>query len=168
MSWAGLETMMYRIASKCSPLFFTLLLAMPAVAQQPSRPQTHDIVWTWSKRCSGDHKLNVTVRLDEKVLYRGVLPVCRGSRDAEDGRVQFHFAGGHNFQGEYPTGTTDRIEGDIWQAGGDPDDLILGISFATAKQILLNTCTSPNQTSRLHRNSTRVFSSPPIPFRFDD
>jgi hypothetical protein len=81
----------------------------------------------------------VTVRLDSKVLYRDVLPICRGSRNSEDGRVEFHFIGGHSFQGEYHTHSTDSIEGDIWQAGGEPDALILGISFDTGKQILLNT-----------------------------
>lgn len=35
--------------------------------------------------------------------------------------------------------TTDSIEGDIWQAGGEPDALIIGISFDTGKQILLKT-----------------------------
>jgi hypothetical protein len=86
----------------------------------------------------GNQKLGVTVRLDHKVLYRGVLSICHGSRDEEDGRVEFHFAGGHTFQGEYHTRSTDSIEGDIWQASGDPDALILGISFDAGKQILLN------------------------------
>jgi hypothetical protein len=131
---------MYRITAKCSLLLITALVAASACAQKSSsRSEPTEIVWTWSKRCSGDHKLGVTVRLDSRVLYRGVLPICRGSRDAQGGRVEFHFAGGHNFQGEYPTRSTNRIEGDIWQAEGDPDDSILGISFATAKQILLNT-----------------------------
>jgi hypothetical protein len=56
--------------------------------------------------------------------------------------VEFHFAGGHTFQGEYITRSTDSIEGDIWQAGGEPDALILGISLidtGTHKQVLLNT-----------------------------
>jgi hypothetical protein len=85
--------------------------------------------------CSSD----LTVRLDRKVLYRGVVPICRGSRDTEDGRVAFHFAGGHAFQGKCHTRSTDIVEGDIWQAGGEPDALILGLSFDTGKQILLNT-----------------------------
>jgi hypothetical protein len=120
-------------------LFLAVLIALPSLAQQPSSPpEKNEVVWTWSKRCNDDRKLGVTVRLDSKVLYRGVLPICRGSRDAEDGRVEFHFIGGHSF-GEYHTRSTDSIEGDIWQAGGEPDALILGISFATGKQILLNT-----------------------------
>jgi hypothetical protein len=129
-----------RLIANRVQLFLTLLIAVPSLAQQPtSLPEKSDVVWTWSKRCNGDHKLGVTVRLDSKVLYRGVLPICRGSRDAEDGRVEFHFIGGHSFQGEYHTRSTDSIEGDIWQAGGEPDALILGISFDAGKQILLNT-----------------------------
>jgi hypothetical protein len=121
-------------------LFLAVLIPVPSLAQQPSSlPGKSEVAWTWSKRCNGDHKLGLTVRLDGKVLYRGVLPICRGSRDAEDGRVEFRFVGGHSFQGEYHTRSTDSIEGDIWQAGGEPDALILGISFDTGKQILLNT-----------------------------
>lgn len=119
--------------------FITILLTATAVAQQPtSRRETPEVVWTWSKHCDGTQKLGVTVRLDRKVLYRGVLPICHGSRNAEDGRVEFHFEGGHLFQGEYRTRSTDSIQGDIWQAGGEPDALILGISFYTKNQILLN------------------------------
>ncbi len=134
------------------------MAAVLAVAQQPSSlPEKRDVVWTWSKRCNDDHKLGVTVRLDRKVLYRGVLPICRGSRDAEDGRVEFHFAGGHTFQGEYRTRSTDSIEGDIWQAGGEPDALILGISFDAGKQILLNTIHIAKPEKQTSSNSTRVF-----------
>ena len=120
-------------------VFVAVLVAAPGVAQPSSVAEKSDVVWTWSKRCNDDYSLGVKIRLNGKVLYRGVLPICRGSRDAEDGRVEFHFAGGHTFQGEYHTRTTDPIEGDIWQAGGEPDALILGISFDTGKQIILNT-----------------------------
>ena len=114
------------------------MLTTIAVAQEPtSRPETTESVWIWSRQCNGDRKLGVTVHLRRKVLYRGVLQICRGSR--EDGRAQFHFGGGHFFQGEYRTQSTDSIEGDLWQAGGETDALILGISFNTGKQILLNT-----------------------------
>ncbi len=121
-------------------MFFAVLLAVPAVAQQtPSSPESPEVVWTWSKQCNGNLKLGVTVLLERKVLYRGVLPICRGGRKTEDGRATFHFAGGHLFQGVYSTRSTDSIEGGIWQAGGEPNALILGISLDTKKQVLLNT-----------------------------
>ena len=121
-------------------VFAAFLVAVPAFAQQPSsKTETPELVWTWSKRCSGPDSIAVTVSLDRKILYRGFLPICRGSRDAEDGRVQFHFSGGHTFQGGRRTRSTDTIEGDIWQAGGEKDALILGISFDANNQTLLNT-----------------------------
>jgi hypothetical protein len=136
--------------AKCTLLFCTLLIAASAFAQQPnSSPEAREVVWTWSKGCDGDHKLDVTVRIDRKVLYHGVLPICHGSRDAEDGRAEFHFPGGRTFQGKYRTRPTDSIEGDIWQAGGEQDGLILGISFDTGKQILLNTIHIANPRTRM-------------------
>lgn len=37
------------------------------------------------------------------------------------------------------TRRTDSIAGDIWQAGGESDALILGVSFDSTRQVLLNT-----------------------------
>jgi hypothetical protein len=51
----------------------------------------------------------------------------------------FHFSGGHTFQGTYHTTTTETVEGTIWQAGADPDDILLGVSFVAHDQVLLNT-----------------------------
>jgi len=149
-------------------LFFTMLLTATALAQQPaSRPETSEVVWTWSKLCGGNHKLGMTIRLDHKVLYRGVLPICPGSRDVEDGCVEFHFAGGHLFQGEYRTRSTDSIEGDIWQAGGESDALILGISFDTKKQILLNTLhiARPDKQTSTELDKGLFITTYPVPVR---
>ena len=132
--------LMNRMDGRCILLFFAILFASPGFARQPSTSTgTSEAVWTWSKQCGDNHELGVTVRLQRKVLYRGILPICHGSREAEDGRVEFHFSGGHRFQGEYRTRPTDSIEGDIWQAGGESDALILGVSFDSTRQILLNT-----------------------------
>ena len=157
-----------RIYAKWMLLFLTVLLAAPAVAQRTlSGPETPEVVWTWSKQCDGNHKLGVTVLLDREVLYRGVLQICRGSRDAEDGRVKFHFAGGHLFQGEYHTRSTDSIEGDIWQAGGEPDALVLGISFDIKKQILLNTLhiARPDKQTSSELDTGLSITTHPLPVR---
>jgi len=141
--------------------------AAPAVAQSSSVAEKSDVVWTWSNRCNGDYKLGATVHLDGKVLYRGVLPICRGSRDAEDGRADFQFAGGHTFQREYRTRTTDSIEGDIWQAGGETDALILGISFDTGKRILLNTLhiANPEKKTSSQVDKGLFITTYPVPAR---
>jgi len=156
------------IYAKSILLFLTVLFAVPAVAQQtPTRPETPEVVWTWSKQCEDNHKLGVTISLERKVLYRGVLSICRGSREGENGRVSFHFAGSHLFQGEYRTRSTDSIEGDIWQAGGEPDVLILGISFETKKQILLNTLhiARPDKQTSSELDKSLFITTHPLPVR---
>ncbi len=157
-----------RIYTSWNLLFFTILLAAPAFAQQtPLSPESSNVVWTWSKQCDGDRKLGVTVLLGRKVLYRDVFPICLGSRETEDGRVRFHFAGGHLFQDEYLTRPTDSIEGEIWQAGREPDALILGISFNTKKQVLLNTLhiARPEKQTSSELDKGLLITTHPIPVR---
>jgi hypothetical protein len=120
-------------------LFIALLPALAVAQESSSHRKAPDVVWTWSKQCNAKQQLNVLVRLGSRVLYQGFIPICQGSRDTEDGRVDFGFVSGHLFGGQYRAPGTDKIEGDIWQAGGETDALVLGVSFATKKQILLNT-----------------------------
>jgi hypothetical protein len=130
-------------------MLFAVLVTTPLVAQQKvSSTESKDLVWTWSKQCGGDHKLGIAVRLDGKVLYRDILPICIGGRGNENGRAEFHFAGGRTFQGRYHTHSSESIEGDIWQASGESDALILGISFQSSKQILINTLYAANPEKR--------------------
>lgn len=153
-----------------TPLLLALLvlLTATAIAQQPnSSPTIAETVWTWSKQCDGIHRLGVTVRLERKKLYRGSFLICRGSRGAENGREEFHFRGGHRFQGEYQTHSTDLIECDIWQAGGEPDALILGLSFTTKKRVLLNTLhiASPDKQTSSELDPGLVITTYPVPGR---
>jgi len=120
-------------------LLLTTSLGLPLSAQHPASQQGPDIVWTWSKHCDAKQQLRVTVRLKSRILYEGLLPICRGNRDAEDGRAEFHFSSDRGFSGEYRARGRDPIEGDIWQVGGETDALMLGISLATKKQVMLNT-----------------------------
>jgi len=123
--------MLNREIGKAMLLLISATLSASAMAQ--------DVVWNWSRECKGQRQLNVTIRLEGKVLYQGLLPICPGTRGAADGRVKFHFSSGDLFGGRYRARKTEIIEGDIWQAGGEADALILGVSFATKHQILLNT-----------------------------
>lgn len=128
-----------RLARQSVLLFIALLPALAVAQESSSHRKAPDVVWTWSKQCNAKQQLNVLVRLGSRVLYQGFIPICQGSRDTEDGRVDFGFVSGHLFGGQYRAPGTDKIEGDIWQAGGETDALVLGVSFATKKQILLNT-----------------------------
>lgn len=118
----------------------TLLFASSLAAQVPSsRTKAADNVWIWSRGCLGGYELGVTVRLGSKVLQHAVLPICQGSRDAEDGRLRFRIAGSDLRLHGYDTGPSDSIEADIWQAGGEPDALILGFSLDAAGDSRVNT-----------------------------
>lgn len=142
---------MNRERLECAVLLCAIGFASSGVAQKrPSRASSPEIVWVWSPECHADQRLGVTVRLEGKVIYKNALPICRGARSAEAGRADFHIHGGHIFQGQYRTRASDPVEGDIWQAGGEQDGLILGVSFETKRQVLLNTLhvANPNkQTS---------------------
>ena len=79
-----------------------------------------------------------------KVIHRSSFPICPiHGRSEEVGppqkTVAFLFKGGYVFQGTYHTARTQTIEGNIWQAGTDPDAILFGVSFTSQNQILLNT-----------------------------
>ena len=120
-------------------LLLTAFLGLPLIAQQPGAKQGTDVVWTWSAQCNTNQQLRVAVRLGSKLLYEGLLPICRGNRDAENGRADFNFSSDRVFGAEYRPQRRASIECDIWQAGGEKDALVLGISLATKKQVMLNT-----------------------------
>ena len=96
--------------------------------------------------------MGIELVLDGKPIYRSSFPICQISdRSKERSQsVTFTLKGGHTFQSEYHTVPTQAIAVEIWQAGADPDDILLGISFATNNQILLNTIhiAKPERVSR--------------------
>lgn len=97
--------------------------------------------WHWFQNCDGTKNLGLVVLLDGKPVYRSQFPVCRNNGPtptAEERKMVFHFKGGHVFQGEYRTSNTQTIEANIWQAGADPDSLLLGVTFVSDR-VLLNT-----------------------------
>jgi hypothetical protein len=133
--------------SRRIPLLFATLisLSLKAVAQNPSsHPTPPDAVWVWSKNCEGSKGLDVTLRLRSKVIHHSVIPICLGSRDAESGRVEVKFPGNLLFRGQ-----VGQEEADVWQAGGESDALILGLSLQGTKRIHLNTLyiAKPDQKS---------------------
>lgn len=102
-------------------------------------------VWYWFSDCQPGKMMGVEVLLDGKSAYRTEFRICALERNdprsagSPNIKKAFYFYGGHTFQGEYHTTKRQRIEGDIWQAGADPDALLLGVSFMTKNQVLLNT-----------------------------
>jgi hypothetical protein len=103
-----------------------------------------DLVWFWFGNCANSTVMGVKVVVDGQTVYRSSFRACQMERtDANTKNEQsvraFHFSGGHTFQDTYRTTENEKVEGNIWQAGADPDAILLGVSFVAHNQVLLNT-----------------------------
>jgi hypothetical protein len=127
------------------------------------------MVWYWSENCQDGKMMGLDLLLDGKRIYHLEFRACLMKRNNADSPDQtrmrkFHLAGGHTFQGTYRTVSSDKIEGDIWQADADPDALSLGVSFMTKDQVLLNTIhtVKPGKVTRFNLDSGLISRSYPL------
>jgi hypothetical protein len=109
------------------------------IAPRVSLPQ-----WSWFSNCDNKRYIGFQVLLAGKVISSSSFPICPVDDPANTAKgqqriVAFSFRGGHVFQGAYRTNGRDKIEGNIWQAGTDPNVILFGVSFSRGKQVLLNT-----------------------------
>jgi hypothetical protein len=136
-----------RVFLICAVLNFVLtqnLLAQNAASSS-------DTLWTWLGNCPEDRKIELEVLLRGKKIFQSSFPICPINDVSKEinKTVAFNFSGGHTFQGKYHTARSQSIEGNIWQAGSNRGVILLGISFSTKQQILLNTIhiAKPDQES---------------------
>jgi hypothetical protein len=124
-----------------------LALAPPLSFSQFSLLQKSKAVseplWSWFGDCRMKKYLGIEVLSREGAIYKSSFPICpdgdHSSAKSKRKILVFHFKGGQVFQGRYRTATAESIEGNIWQASSDDGSVLLGLSFASGKQILLNT-----------------------------
>ena len=106
-------------------------------------------VWFWFATCGGP-LMTLEVQVDSRLVHRATFPVCRTRRDAvqnqgQAGRVEFAWRTERVVVWDGYREATDRtspntnIEASIWQAGADPDAMMLGVSLVDGKKILMNT-----------------------------
>jgi len=109
-----------------------------------SATETGEIVWQWFKGCASTQRMHVDVQLNGQALYSTAFAVCTMPRanvpvESRPKVLEFSFrARAALFGAEYDRLGTVDIEGNIWRAGGEADALLLGVSFATAGRVLLN------------------------------
>lgn len=130
-------------------IFVTALVFVIATnaSTAPQSPAPPSPVWYWFQSCAEKATMGIEVTVDGKSVFKSSFPICKTTNppaDDRDGKqkiLAFTFKGGRTFQGEYQTTSGETVEGNIWQAGADADDLLLGVSFVSKKQnqILLNT-----------------------------
>jgi hypothetical protein len=131
-----------------SVLLLTLMIAA-GVRAQGAPATSGDTVWFWFATCGGP-TMTLEVRLDTATMYKTSFPICRAARatsssQGEDGRVEFWFTPRRPivWTGYRDAPDTTRanqvIEGSLWEAGADANDLVLGVSFSTGERIVINT-----------------------------
>jgi len=121
------------------------LIVGASSAQAPSSVP----VWFWRIPC-GDRGLAIDVTLSGRSVYHAEVPICHmvRTRDAttkENNGFKILlttskplvFSGYRDTDDVVPAGKS--LEMDIWEAGADPDDLIIGVSVADGKKIYMNT-----------------------------
>src|SRR5712692_3855759 len=146
-----------------------VLVTISPVALSQSSPPHAEALWFWSGDCPTGRMMGLQVLLEGKSIYHSHFRACLMDRTDGNSERQrriraFHFSGGHTFQGTYHTRKAETIEGNIWQAGADPDAILLGISFVTNDQVLLNTIhiAKPGKTTQSILDSGLVVKTYPV------
>jgi hypothetical protein len=126
-------------------------------------------LWFWSRDCHDGVVMGIRITVEGQIVYRSTFRACRilnnePNKYDEKGMREFYFPGGHTFQGEYHTTNREKIEGDIWEAGADPADILLGVTFSTRRRELLNSVyiVKPGETSKSVLDPIFVITTHPI------
>jgi hypothetical protein len=127
-------------------------------------------LWFWFGDCSNGKMMGLQVLIEGKSIYHMPFRACQMDGTDEinnqERRIKatFHFPGGHTFQSEYHTRKAETIEGTIWQAGADPDAILLGVSFMANNQVLLNTIhiAKPGKNTELTLDTGLVMKTYPL------
>ena len=124
---------------------FALALAPVSVRAQVPRPTDAGVIWHWFGGCAGSDSLVLEVRFDDKPLYSTTFPICQVRRgqikpEPQQRFLAFRFDAVPQRFRALERGTDPRpIAGTIWEVHGEPRAILLGVSFATEDQVLLNT-----------------------------
>jgi hypothetical protein len=100
--------------------------------------QQKEVVWHWSSECGKDsHAVGLTVMLSEHKIYQSSLRVCAIPRektapDKQQEKLVFYYK-------DPALSNEGEIEGNIWDAGGEPSSIIMGLSLESKHGIFLNT-----------------------------
>lgn len=117
----------------------TCLIALTGLPSSATA-QKHDTVWVWNARCPSPTHIMIRVRLDQRTIYNGLMPICRWERQFEKGKASFRFTPGrpvvwYGYRSDAEDGRPDPgdttaaetpLEIDFWQAGGDSSAVELG------------------------------------------
>jgi len=117
------------------------MLAMPAWALQSP-------VWFWFSTCEGP-SMTLDVRFDDELVYRSSFPLCRASSTSansqgQKARIQFTLVPSRpilwtGYREEDFRSPVEPLTVDLWEAGADPDALLIGVTVRGNEAIYMNT-----------------------------
>jgi len=106
---------------------------------------TAEAKWRWYVACERPFSTRIVVALEGTWVFDATVPVCRvpeAQRTAQAERkvLRFWFRGNPaQFDAEAPSAPGSKIEGSVWQAGGETTGIVFGVSLQSSGRIILNT-----------------------------
>jgi hypothetical protein len=114
----------------------------------PTMSAQEEPVWFWFATCGGP-AMTLELQLDKVAIYQSTFPLCRAERSSADSQARataefvFRPERAITWKGYRDNDVTSqanqRIEANLWQAGADPDSLLIGVTFSDDSQIYMNT-----------------------------
>ncbi len=119
---------------------------IPAAAWgQVAHAGRDQVVWHWFGGCAATDSLSLNFQVDGKAVYSSVFPICKLRRadirpEPQQRLLTFRFeAAPSRFRAHDRAVEPESIECNIWEAGQQPDGIVLRVSFSTPERVLLNT-----------------------------
>ncbi|HXK21147.1 MAG TPA: hypothetical protein VMS55_00575 [Myxococcota bacterium] len=145
--------------SRVGRVLFALLAATSAARASADE----GTVWFWFATCSGP-EMRIAVSLDSVTLYKSSFPICQAKRasassQGQKAKVQFTFRPARDIEWHgYRTKATRTQEQQpltcrLWQAGADPNDLLIGVGLDDANGIHMNTI---HVAKRMERSRSEI------------
>ena len=130
---------------RLSPVAALALVLLPvSVSGQAPTAAPDEVVWHWFGDCLSSDSLVLEVSLDGTSLYSSAFPICQARRaeitpEPQQRILEFRFdAVPRRFGPRSRATATQPIDANVWEAGGERHAIVLGVSFATEHQVLLN------------------------------
>jgi hypothetical protein len=127
----------------CAAVCALALLPVPVSGQAPSARE--QLVWHWFGGCTSGDSLKLEFHVDGALVYSSTFPICHVHHseikpEPQQRLLTFQFdAAPHRFGTQYRASEPEPITGSVWEAGQRRTAVVLGVSFATAERVLLNT-----------------------------
>ena len=130
-----------------------LIASLPCTTRSAPMSTNKEVVWHWFSQCSAAKIITIEVSLDSKTVYKSSFSICqtvRGDIRPEPMQRRLIFFPKKTSPSILGEPKSERLEVNIWEAGEDPNDIVLGLSFTTKQRIWLNSLhiVEPDKLSR--------------------